>query len=395
MIMRAMKVMDGNSATAEAVKQVNPDVVVVHPITPATPMVEKIADFVANGQMDAEIVNVESGCSAISGCIGASAAGGRVFTASASQGLATMHEILYITASLRLPIVAGVANRALSAPENIYADHANAMAEGNCGWLQFFCENPQEAYDNLVQAYKVAEHPEVRTPAMVGMDAFLTSHSRENLYIEDTGQVHEFVGKFNPGFSLLDSEHPVTVGSNASLDYYFELKVNQLQGMEAARKIIKEVGREFGDCFGRYYGYFEAYKMEDADHAVVLMGSAAGTAKETVDQLRDQGEKVGFIKLRVFRPFPYRELKETLTGLNSIAVLDRAFSPGTPGGPLYTETRSALYDARQKPRVFPYIYGLGGRDIRVNDIAGIFREIKEKPGKAEFTSEVKYIGLRE
>jgi pyruvate ferredoxin oxidoreductase alpha subunit len=395
MTMRVMKVMDGNSATAEAVKQVKPDVVVVHPITPATPIVEKISFFVANGQMDTEIVDVESGHSAISGCIGAAAAGGRVFTASASQGLVSMHEILYITASLRLPIVAGVANRALSAPENIYADHSDAMAERGCGWLQFFCENPQEAYDNVIQAYKVAEHMEVRTPVMVGMDGFLTSHSQENLYIEATGEVDEFVGKFNPVFSLLDSEHPVTVGSNASFDYYFEHKVNQLQGMKEARKIIKEVGREFGDRFGRYYGYFEAYKMEDANHAVVLMGSAAGTAKETVDQLRNQGEKVGLLKLRVFRPFPYQELKETLSNLNSIAILDRSFDPGTPGGPLYNEIRAALYDARQKPLVFPYIYGLGGRDIGVNDIAGVFREIKEKSGKDEFIPGVNYIGLRE
>jgi pyruvate ferredoxin oxidoreductase alpha subunit len=395
MTMRVMKVMDGNSATAEAVKQVNPDVVVVHPITPATPIVEKISSFVANGQMDTEIVDVESGHSAISGCIGASAAGGRVFTASASQGLLSMHEILYITASLRLPIVAGVANRALSAPENIYADHSDAMAERNCGWLQFFCENPQEAYDNVIQAYKVAEHMEVRTPVMVCMDGFLTSHTRENLYIEETGEVDEFVGKFNPMFSLLDSEHPVSVGSNASSDYYFEHKVNQLQGMEEARKIIKEVGREFGDRFGRYYGYFEAYKLEDANHAVVLMGSAAGTAKETVDQLRNQGEKVGLLKLRVFRPFPYQELKETLSDLNSIAILDRVFNPGIPGGPLYNDIRATLYDARQKPLVFPYIYGLGGRDIGVNDIASIFKEIKEKSETAEFISEVKYIGLRE
>ncbi len=393
--MRVMKVMDGNSATAEAVKQVNPDVVVVHPITPATPIIEKIAAFVANGQMDTEIVDVESGYSAISGCIGASAAGGRVFTASASQGLVSMHEILYIAASLRLPIVAGVVNRALAAPENIYADHSDAMAERSCGWLQFFGENPQEAYDNLIQAYKVAEHMEVRTPVMVGMDAFLTSHSRENLYIEEPGEIAEFVGKFKPVFSLLDSEHPVTVGSYASLDYYFEHKVNQLQGLEGARKIIKEVGREFGDRFGRYYGYFEAYKMDDADHAAVLIGSAAGTAKETVDQLRNQGEKVGLLKLRVFRPFPYRELQETLSGLNSIAVLDRAFNAGTPGGPLYNEIMAALYDARQKPSVFPYIYGLGGRDIGVNDFVEIFQEIKEKSKKDEFIPEVKCIGLRE
>jgi len=395
MTMRVMKVMDGNSAAAEAVKQVNPDVVVVHPITPATPIVEKIAAFVANGQMDTEIVDVESGYSAVSGCIGASAAGGRVFTASAAQGLVSMHEILYITASLRLPIVAGLVNRALAAPENIHTDHSDAMAERSCGWMQFFCENPQEAYDNLIQAYKVAEHMEVRTPAMVGMDAFLTSHSRENLYIEDAGEVDEFVGKFKPAFSLLDSENPVTVGSYASMDYYFEHKVNQLQGMEKARKVIKEVGREFGDRFGRYYGYFEAYKMDNANYAVVLMGSAAGTAKETVDQLRNQGEKVGLLKLRVFRPFPYQDLKETLSDLDAVAVLDRSFNPGTPGGPLCNEIKAALYEVPQKPLVFPYIYGLGGRDIKVNDFVEIFREIKEKSGKDEFIPGIKCIGLRE
>ncbi|UCH94572.1 MAG: pyruvate ferredoxin oxidoreductase [Candidatus Aminicenantes bacterium] len=392
--MPVMKVVDGNSAIAEAVRQVNPDVVVVHPVTPAVPMVEKIASFVANGQMDTEVVNVESGYSAVSGCIGASAAGGRVFTASASQGLASMHEILYIAASLRLPIVAGVANRALSAPENIHADHSDAMAEQDSGWMQFFCENPQEAYDNLIQAYKIAEHPQVRTPVMVGMDGFLTSHSMENIAIEETGGVDDFVGKFNPLVSLLDSENPVTLGSYAPSAYYFEHKINQRQGMEEARKIIKEVGREFGDRFGRYYGYFESYKMDDADYIVVLMGSAAGTAKEAVDRLRTRGEKVGLLKFRVFRPFPYQELKEILSSLTSIAVLDRSFSPGTRSGPLFNETRSALYDADKKPLVFPYVYGLGGRDISVNDFEGIFKEIKEKSEKDEFLFETHYIGLR-
>jgi pyruvate ferredoxin oxidoreductase alpha subunit len=356
-------------------------------------MMESIASFVANGQIDTEILNVESGQSAMSGCIGASAAGGRVFTASAA--LTSMQETLYIASSLRLPIVVGVVNRALSAPENIYADHSDIMAERNCGWLQFFCENPQEAYDNLIQAYKVAEHIKVRTPVMVGMDGFVTSHSRENIYIEETEQVSEFVGKFNPVFSVLDSEHPVTIGFNTSPDYYFEHKINQQQGMDEAKKIIKEVGREFGDCFGRYYGHFEAYKMDDANHAVVLMGSAAGTAKETVDQLRNRGEKIGLLKLRVFNPFPYRELKETLSSLTSIAVLDRTFNSGAQGGPLYNNIRTALYDMREKPMVFPYIYGLGGRDISVNDFAVIFKEIKEKSAEDDFNLEVKYIRLRE
>jgi pyruvate ferredoxin oxidoreductase alpha subunit len=386
--------MDGNSAIAEAVKQVNPDVVVVHPITPATPMAEKIASFVANGQMDTEIVNVESGHSAISGCIGASAAGGRVFTASSSQGLISMHEVLYIAASLRLPIVSGVADRALSAPENLYADHSEAMAERDRGWIQLFSENPQEAYDNLVQAYKIAEHLSVRTPVMVGMDAFSTSHCLENLSIEPAAEVDSFLGKFVPAVSLLDSEHPVTIGSHAFSDYYFEHKANQWQGIEEARKVIKEVGKEFGDRFGRYYGFFESYKMEDADFVLLLMGSAAGTAKEAVDQLRSQGEKVGLLKLRVLRPFPYREIIENLSNCIAVAILDRAFSPGTLGGPLFNETRAALYDAPRKPLIFPYIYGLGGRDLGITHLVKIFKEIKENVETDDVLLEVRWVGLR-
>jgi len=393
----AMKEMDGNSAVAEAVKQANPDVVVVHPETPAAGMVEKIASFVANGQMDTELVYAESGRSAISACIGASAAGGRVFTAAASQGLAQMHEILFIAASLRLPLVVGVANGALSAPQNTRADHSDSTAQQACGWIQFYSDNHQEAYDNVVQAYKVAEHPDVRTPVMVAMDGWITSHTMENTLIETAEEIAEFVGKFNSQYSLLDSENPLTVGSSAMSDYYFEHKVNQVQGIENARKIIKEVGKEFGDRFGRYYGYFESYKLEDAEAALVLMGSAMGTAKEVVDRLRSQGEKVGLLKIRVFRPFPDRELKESLSGLRSIAVLDRAFSPGTPGGPLFREIRSALYDcdAEVKPLIFPYIYGLGGRDIGIDHVEKIFEEIKEKSETNEYNIEIKFVNLRE
>jgi pyruvate ferredoxin oxidoreductase alpha subunit len=392
-----MNVMDGNSAVAEAVKQVNPEVVVAHSITPAVGIVEKIASFAANGQMDTELVNVESGQSAISSCIGASAAGGRVFSAAASQGLAQMHELLFIAASLRLPLVLGVASRALSAPQNTHADHSDTMAQQHCGWIQFYCDNPQEAYDNIIQAYKVAEHMDVRTPVMVTMDGWITSHSMENVRIEEPDEIAEFVGKFTGLYSLLDSEHPVTIGSLAMSDYYFEHKVNQQQGIERSRKIIKEVGKEFGDRFGRYYGYFESYKLEDAEFAAAIMGSAAGTAKEAVDQLRDRGEKVGLLKLRVFRPFPTRELKETLSGLKAIAVFDRTFTPGALGGPLFKETRTALYDCEveEKPLVFPYIYGLGGRDMDITHVGEIFQEIKEKSETNEYSIEIKFVNLRE
>jgi pyruvate ferredoxin oxidoreductase alpha subunit len=372
-----MRAMSGNAAMAEAVKQITPDVVMAHPVTPASDVIETIAAFVADGEIDAEFVNAESAISAISGCIGASSAGGRVFTATASQDLASMHELLMVAASLRLPVVAAIANRALAAPENIQADHSDTMAQRDNGWIQIYCENPQEAYDNLIQAFKIAEHSDVRTPVMVGMDGFVTSHSIENLTVEDASEIGEFVGKFESTYSLLDSENPVTVGSFAMSDYYFEHKVNQLQGIENSRQVIKEVGREFGDRFGRYYGHFEAYKLDDADYAFIVMSSASGTAKEAVDQLRKQGEKVGIIKLRVFRPFPYLELKENLSDLKAIAVLDRSMSPGGYGGPLFSEIRSALYDSEKKPMVFSYIYGLGGREINPGHFKQILDEIKQ------------------
>jgi len=391
---RIQTVMDGNSAAAEAVKQVNPDVVVILPITPATPMMEKIASYVANGRMDTEVLNIESAYSAISSCIGASAAGGRVFIPTASQGLVSMDEILYIGASLRLPIVAGITNRALSAPENIFADHSDAMAVCNCGWLQFFSENPQEIYDNLIQAFKIAEHPEVRTPIMVGMDGFITSHSIENITIEESGDIAGFVGKYKAPISLLDSEHPLTVGSYSTEDYYFEQKINQFHGIEEAKKTIKEVGREFGDLYGRYYGFFESYKLEDAEMGVILMGSSTGTAKVAIDRLRNEGEKVGLLKIRVFRPFPGQELIEALSNLSAIAVLDRAMIPGARGGPLFNEILNALYYVENKPLAFSYIYGLGGRDLKVNDIKEVFTEIKEKVDSDEIFFDTNYIGLR-
>jgi pyruvate ferredoxin oxidoreductase alpha subunit len=398
--MATMKVLSGNAAAAEAVRQVHPDVVVGYPITPSSSILETIASFVSNGRVDTELVNAESDHSAISACIGASAAGGRVFSASASQGLALMHEILFIASSLRLPIVTAVVNRALSAPVNIHADHSDAMAQRDCGWVQLFSENAQEAYDNIIQAFKIAEHPEVKTPVLVGLDAFITSHTMTNMLVEETAEVAEFVGKCTPAYSLLDNDNPITVGSIDTPDYYFEHKVNQLQGMENARKVIKEVGKEFGDRFSRYYGYFESYKLEDADYAVVLMSSAAGTAKEVVDELRSKGENVGLLKLRVFRPFPYRELKEKLSPLKAIAVLDRVLTPGSYGAPLFNEIRSALYglDKEKKPLVFPYVYGLGGRDITMNHFRDVFREIKEKSTekkKVEAAAGVAFINLRQ
>jgi len=393
--MSIVKVMDGNSAGAEALKQVNPDVVVAYPVLPSAPMIEKIAMFTAEGKIDTELVNVESWPSVMNGCIGAASAGGRTFTATASHGLAQMHDMLFTASSLRLPIVMGVTDRSLSAPVNLHPDHSDTMSQRDCGWIQFFCEDPQEVYDNIIQAYKVAENPDVRTPVMVAMDGWITSHTFENLLVETDPDIKEFVGKFSSSFSLLDTEHPVTIGSASDPSYYYQYKLSQAQGFENARKVIKDIGKEFGDRFGRYYGYFESYKLEDAEYAVIIMSSAAGTVKEAVDRLRAQGEKAGVLKLRVFRPFPFNELREKLQSLKAIAVLDRDFSPGTQGGPLFNEIRSALYSCKSqsRPQVYPYIFGLGGREIEVEDIETLFREIKDKNGSNIMESGITFLNM--
>ncbi|MCP4221251.1 MAG: pyruvate ferredoxin oxidoreductase [bacterium] len=394
-----MKVLSGNSAIVEAVKQVQPDVMAGYPITPSTPILEEIASLISNDKLDGELIIAESDHSAMSACIGAAAAGGRVFGTSASQGLASMHEVLFIAASLRLPIVMAVTNRALSAPVNIHADHSDSMAQRDCGWIQMYSENAQEVYDNILQAFKISGHVDVKTPVMVGLDGFITSHTMTNITLEDGGEVDEFVGKPSVHYSLLD-KNPVIVGSVDDASYYFEHKVNQAEGIELSRQIIKQIGKDFGQRFGRFYGLFEEYKLEDAEYAILTMGSSAGTAKEAVDELRSKGEKVGLLKLRVYRPFPYNELKEAVAHLKSLAVLDRVLTPGSYGGPLFNETRSALYELEQKPAVLPYVYGLGGRDINVGHFHEIFKEMGEKTeeqveaGRSKNTEAV-FINLRQ
>ncbi len=391
-----MRVLSGNAVVAEAVKQVEPDVVVSYPVTPATPILENLASFISDGQLDAEFLNMESDYSSLSACIGAAAAGGRVFTATASQGLAFMHESLFIASSFRLPIVMVVTNRALSAPINIQADHSDSMAQRDSGWIQLYSENAQEAYDNIIQAFKIAEHSEVKTPVMVGLDGFITSHTMTNVLVEETRDIKDFVGTCTPDYSLLNHEKPVTIGSLAPSEFYFEQKVNQRQGIENARAVIKDVGKEFGDRFGRYYGYFEPYKLDDAEYALLLMNSAAGTAKEAVDEARSNGEKVGLLKLRVFRPFPARELRESLAHLKAVAVMDRVLIPGASGGPLFNETRSSLYDLEKKPRVFPYVYGVGGRDITISRFRAVLQDMQQKSGEESVLHEEPvFIDLRD
>jgi len=393
--MKSQKILNGNQTIAEAVRQIDPDVIAAYPITPSTAIVETIASFRADGLITGEFVCPESEHSAMSVCIGAASAGGRVMTATCSQGLALMWEMLYIAAGLRLPIVAAIANRALSAPINIHGDHSDAMGARDSGWIQIYSENCQEAYDNFIQAFRIGEHADVLTPVLVGLDGFIISHSSEVVEVEDDAAVKKFLGEFKPPFPLLDTSRKFTVGPIDFTDYYFEHKRSQIEGIENSPRVIEEVGKEFGRTFGRSYGFFEEYRMDDAEIAIVVMSSAAGTGKDAVDELRSEGKRIGLLKPRVFRPFPRVQIAEALKKTKAVAVLDRSSSPGAFGAPLFTEIRSALYDYEKRPKLVNYVYGLGGRDIKgehFKDVAGKLERIADT-GKVE--EMLGYLNLRE
>lgn len=387
--------MNGNSAVAYAMKQINPDVVAAYPITPQTDCVERFAEYVSEGLVDTEFVTVESEHSAMSACVGAAAAGGRVMTATSANGLALMWEIVYIAASMRLPIVMMVANRALSGNINIHCDHSDTMGARDAGWIQLFSENAQEAYDNMIQAVKIAEDMNVRLPVMVTQDGFIISHAMERIETLEDEEVKKFIGPYQARYPLLDIEHPVTYGPLDLFDYYFEHKRSQIEAIENSPQIIEKVGEEFGKLSGRYYGLVEEYKLDDAELAVVALGSTCGTAKDTVDALREKGKKVGLLKIRCFRPFPKEAVIKALAPLKAVAVLDRSVSFGAFGGPVFTEIRSALYDAEYKPLIINFIYGLGGRDIFPVDIEQAFLKAEETAQKGRVEKHIDYLGLRE
>lgn len=385
----------GNEAGAYAMKQINPDVVAAFPITPQTELMHSFADYVANGEVDTELVTVESEHSAMSVSVGAGAAGARVMTATSANGLALMWEILYIAASTRLPIIMAVANRALSGPINIHCDHSDAMGARDSGWIQLWSENSQEVYDNIIQAVKIAENHDVLLPVMVNYDGFIISHAVEAVKIYDTELVKKFIGEYKPKFSLLDTSKPLTVGPLDLQDYYFEHKRQQAEAMKNAPQIIKEVGNNFKEIFGKAYGFFDTYRLEDAEVAIIALGSTAGTARSAVDNLRSQEKKAGLIKLRLFRPFPAKELARILNPLKGLAVLDRSDSFGALGGPLFGEVRSAMYELESKPITRNYIYGLGGRDIKTSHIEKIYNEMLESVKSGEPEPLVQYYGVRE
>jgi pyruvate ferredoxin oxidoreductase alpha subunit len=380
--------MNGDQAIALAWKQIDPDVVAAYPITPQTIIVEAFSEFVADGLVNTEYVCAESEHSAMSMCIGASAAGARTATATASAGLAFMWEMLYIASGMRLPIVMAVANRALSGPINIHCDHSDAMGARDSGWIQIFGENVQEAYDNSIMAFRIAEHMDIRLPTMTCLDGFIVTHSLERFEPLPDETVKKFVGDFKFKRSLLDIKNPTTFGPFDWTDYYFEHKYQQVDAMRHVIPVINQVQDDFAKTSGRRYSLIEPYRLDDADYAVMAMGSTAGTLKDIVDELRAEGKKVGSIKLRLFRPFPARELAKTLEGLKGVAILDRAVSIGA-SGPLFPEVRSALYEAKDKPKLTNYIYGLGGRDIKPEELKHVYKQLIYNEGEL-----VNYLGVR-
>lgn len=385
----------GNEAMAEAMRQIAPDVVAAYPITPSTQVMENFAQFVADGKVPTNLVPTESEHSAMSACIGAAAAGGRVMTATSSAGLALMWEMLYVASGLRLPIVMACVNRALSAPLNIHGDHSDSMGARDSGWIQLYGENAQEAYDNALMAFGIAEDLAVRLPVMCCFDGFTISHAIERVELLEDAAVKGFLGAYKPLYPMLDLAHPVTYGAVDLQDYYTEHKRQQVEGMAAARGVILKEAERFAGLSGRRHGNFAAHRLADAEIGVLSLGSSAGTMREVIDELREEGLKVGGLKLRVFRPFPAGDLAAALGHLKVLAVLDRADSFGAFGGPVFHEVRSALYDAPQRPRVVNFIYGLGGRDLTLEDGRHLVRRLKTIADTGKVESHYDYLQVRE
>ncbi|MCI8700320.1 MAG: pyruvate ferredoxin oxidoreductase [Clostridia bacterium] len=386
--------LSGNEAVATAMKQINPDVVAAFPITPSTEIPQYFSTFVANGSVDTEFVPVESEHSAMSACIGAQAAGARAMTATSANGLSLMWEMIYIASSLRLPIVLSLVNRAVSGPLNIHNDHSDAMGVRDSGWIMLFSENNQEAYDNTLMAHRIAEHKDVLLPLMVCQDGFITSHSIENIELEDDEFVKNFVGTYKPEHYLLNDKEPIAVGPLDLQAYLFEHKAQQAQAMKNAKNVILEVSKEFEKLTGRKYGLFEEYKLEDSEIAIVCMNSTAGTTKFVVDNLRANGIKAGLLKVRVFRPFPSEEIAKALSHLKAVAVLDKADSLNAIGGALFSDITSSMYTAGVNVPTVNYVYGIGGRDTTSKQLESVFSDLSEIVKTGRIDNPYRYLGLK-
>ncbi|ADO76236.1 2-ketoisovalerate ferredoxin oxidoreductase subunit alpha [Halanaerobium praevalens] len=387
--------LSGNEAAAIALKQINPDVMAAFPITPSTEIPQYFSKYVANGSVDTEFVPVESEHSAMSACVGSQAAGARTVTATSSCGLALMFEELYIASSSRLPIILSVVNRALSGPININADHSDSMGARDSGWIQLYSEDNQEAYDNLIQAVRIGEHEDVQLPVMVCQDGFITSHAIENIELLEKEVVQDFVGDYQAKEYLLNKDNPIAMGPYDTADYYMEHKYQQNRAMENAKAVIEKIAAEFKEISGREYDFFETYKLEDADYAMVVLNSTAGTAKAAIDKMRAEGKKVGLLKIRVFRPFNAEKLTELLKDIKYVAVMDRSETFSTAGGPVFHETSAALYPLAERPELISYIYGLGGRDVTIESVESVFNDLMEIEKAGEVKNRYRYLGLRE
>jgi len=380
-------------AIGDAVKLANADVVAAYPITPQTHIVEHLAELVANGELRASYIPVESEHSAMSACLGSSAVGARTFTATASQGLELMHEVLYVASSMQLPIIMAVANRSLSAPISIWGDHSDVMAVRDTGWIQIFVENGQETVDNVICAFRIGEDRRVLLPVMIHLDGFHLTHVVEPIELLEQNAVSKFIPPYKHPLPL-DPEKPVTMGALGPPFIYAEVKYAQDVNLRASKEVILECWQKFGETFGRYYSPVEGYHSEGAKVLLMTMGSFSETAMVAVDEMRSEGKDVGLLKLRLWRPFPFAEIRSAVKDADVLIVLDRAISFGGPGGPVYSEIKAALYDEDKKPKVIGFVGGLGGRDISKAGFEEMINqgiEIAQKGSKQEF----EIFGVRE
>ncbi len=384
----------GDGAAGEAMRQIDPDVVAAYPITPQTEIVERFAEYVADGAVNTEFVLVESEHSAASACCGASAAGARVMTCTASQGLALMHEVLYVASANRHPIVMINVNRTLSAPINIHNDQSDTLGSRDCGWIQLYCESAQEVYDTIIQAIRIAEDHKVLLPVMVMLDGFVVSHSAERIELLDDQEVKEFIGVYKPVINMLDVDNPQSQGNLTLPEYFFEHKYAQVAALEGSKEVVLSVDEEFGGKFGRSYGLLDAYKMDDAEIAVVTLGSMAGTSRYVVNQLREAGVKAGCLRIRCYRPFPSEEVAEALKNVKALAVMEKAVSPGAPGPAVFSDVRNVLYDAGMFKPAISYVAGIGGRDVPATSIERVFRHLQKIAADGKVDRSINYLDLR-
>ncbi len=384
--------LEASFAVAEAAKMADVDVIPAYPITPQTHIPERLAEMVADGELSAAYIPVESEHSAMSTCLGAAAVGARTFTATAGQGLELMHEVVYIASSMRYPVVMAVCNRALSAPLSVWGDHSDAMAVRDTGWIQVFCQSNQDAFDLTLWAFRVGEDPKVLFPVMVHLDGFTLSHVTEPVILPEQSEVDRFLPRFQYPFAL-NPDKPMTHGAFGPPEIYSETKLAQEVAFRNSKEVILRGWKEFGDIFGRYYHPVEEYKTENAETLLLTMGSFTETAKIVIDTKRDKGEAVGLISLRLWRPFPFEELRQAVENAKILIVFDRCISFGGPGGPVFSEVRSALYDERERPKIVSFIGGLGGRDMPQKDFEYVIdhgREIAEKRSEELFET----VGVR-